>query len=107
MKILNTYPSGENLQGLVNALKEDNRLKSEHLEQAFLKVDRAEFCDDTKTAYIDHWEEIRFNSRISAPHMHAILLEAVAENLKPGARVLDVGCGSGILLAYSYEACGR
>lgn len=38
---------------------------------------------------------------ISAPHIHATCLEALAGALRtPGARVLDVGCGSGILLAY-------
>lgn len=34
---------------------------------------------------------------ISAPHMHAYALELLEHKLKPGARVLDVGSGSGYL----------
>ena len=36
---------------------------------------------------------------ISAPHMHAMCLEHLAQHLVPGARVLDVGSGSGYLTA--------
>jgi protein-L-isoaspartate(D-aspartate) O-methyltransferase len=35
---------------------------------------------------------------ISAPHMHAHALELLKDKLKPGNKVLDVGCGSGYLL---------
>jgi protein-L-isoaspartate(D-aspartate) O-methyltransferase len=40
-----------------------------------------------------------FEATISAPHMHAYALELLQDHLKPGARVLDVGCGSGYLTA--------
>ena len=36
---------------------------------------------------------------ISAPHMHAHAVEDLLPALIPGANVLDVGCGSGYLLA--------
>lgn len=36
---------------------------------------------------------------ISAPHMHASALENLEPFLRPGNRVLDVGCGSGFLSA--------
>merc|ERR1712048_205145 len=36
---------------------------------------------------------------ISAPHMHTHALELLSNYLLPGARVLDVGCGSGYLCA--------
>lgn len=36
---------------------------------------------------------------ISAPHMHAVALQLLADWLQPGARVLDVGSGSGYLTA--------
>lgn len=38
---------------------------------------------------------IGFNATISAPHMHAHALEDLEEYLRPGMKVLDVGCGSG------------
>ena len=40
---------------------------------------------------------------ISAPHLHAHVLELVSDVLKPGGRVLDVGSGTGILCAAFYE----
>ena len=35
--------------------------------------------------------------------MHAYCMEWLENKLKPGARVLDIGCGSGYLLATFYE----
>ena len=35
--------------------------------------------------------------------MHAYCLEWLGNKLVPGAKVLDVGCGSGYLLAAFYE----
>jgi len=40
---------------------------------------------------------------ISAPHMHAYCLGYLGDVLKPGAKVLDVGSGSGYLCAAFYE----
>jgi protein-L-isoaspartate(D-aspartate) O-methyltransferase len=42
---------------------------------------------------------IGYHETISAPHMHATCLELLREHLRPGARVLDVGSGSGYLAA--------
>ena len=47
-------------------------------------------------AYEDAPQTIGFAATISAPHMHAHALEYLVDHLKPGARVLDVGCGSGV-----------
>ena len=38
---------------------------------------------------------IGYGQTISAPHMHATCLELLDSKLRPGARVLDVGSGSG------------
>jgi len=38
-----------------------------------------------------------YGATISAPHMHAQCLELLKENLTQGARILDVGSGSGYL----------
>ena len=54
-------------------------------------------------AYDDKPQPINFNVVISAPHLHAHVLELLGDVLQPGARVLDVGSGSGILCAAFYE----
>jgi hypothetical protein len=41
---------------------------------------------------------IGYGQTISAPHMHATCLELLEPQLRPGARVLDVGSGSGARL---------
>lgn len=51
-------------------------------------------------AYTDCPHEIGYGQTISAPHMHAYALEDLKDSItKPGARVLDVGSGSGYLSA--------
>lgn len=49
--------------------------------------------------YVDAPQKIGGGVTISAPHMHAYALELLKDKLKPGARVLDVGSGSGYLTA--------
>ena len=63
-----------------------------------LRVDRAKYCD-SKNPYNDEPYPIRYGATISAPHMHAIALDALEEQLVEGAKVLDVGSGSGYLTA--------
>lgn len=47
--------------------------------------------------YDDAPQSIGFSATISAPHMHASAAESLLPFLGPGARVLDVGSGSGYL----------
>ncbi|EFJ52431.1 hypothetical protein VOLCADRAFT_56082, partial [Volvox carteri f. nagariensis] len=55
--------------------------------------------------YQDAPQALGFGATISAPHMHAACVELLAEQLRPGARVLDVGSGSGYLtLVFAYLA---
>lgn len=51
-----------------------------------------------RQAYLDSPLAIGRGQTISAPHMHAAALDLLEPCLVPGARVLDVGCGSGYLL---------
>lgn len=58
-------------------------------------MDRRHYCPSG--AYDDAPQSIGFSATISAPHMHASAAESLLPFLRPGARVLDVGSGSGYL----------
>ena len=69
---------------------------------ALLAVDRAAFFPlglEPSIVYQDAPYPIGHGATISAPHMHAACVEALKHKLTPGARVLDVGSGTGILCA--------
>ncbi len=88
---------------LVNNLKSMGYIKSPEIERAMLKVKREEFVPEElkADAYVDMPMPIPGGVTISAPHMHAIFLSAL--RIKPTDKVLEVGFGSGILLAYMRE----
>ena len=58
-------------------------------------MDRAHYAP--ALPYHDSPQSIGFDATISAPHMHASASESLLPHLHPGARVLDVGSGSGYL----------
>ncbi|KAJ7879843.1 protein-L-isoaspartate O-methyltransferase [Mycena leptocephala] len=64
-------------------------------------VDRAHFVTDTgkSAAYTDSPQAIGHGATISAPHMHAYAIDHLLPFLRPGAKVLDIGSGSGYLCA--------
>merc|ERR1719321_861530 len=62
-----------------------------------LATDRGDYAP--QDAYSDRPQSIGMAATISAPHMHALALDLLVDHLKPGARVLDVGSGSGYLCA--------
>lgn len=84
---------------LVAYLKEKRHIQSSAVEAAMLKVDRGRYVHGQDEPYEDKAHPIGFNATLSAPHMHAIGLEILSEVIKPGARVLDVGAGSGYMCA--------
>ena len=61
------------------------------------EVDRCFFSPERP--YEDAPQPIGHHATISAPHMHAYALEVLEEKLEKGAKVLDVGSGSGYLAA--------
>jgi protein-L-isoaspartate(D-aspartate) O-methyltransferase len=64
-------------------------------------VDRSLFVfpELISSAYDDNPLPIGFNVTISAPHMHARMLDLMAPHLGPGTSALDVGSGSGYIVA--------
>ena len=91
--------------GLVANLVSAGLIRHASVRDAMLSCDRSLFClpcDAYSAAFRDTPLSIGHNATISAPHMHATCLEAIVEHLsRPGARVLDVGSGSGVFMAYA------
>lgn len=68
------------------------------------EVDRGDFVapqfTSTAGAYEDSPQPIGYSATISAPHMHASVLERFLPIFqKDSVKILDIGCGSGYLLA--------
>ncbi|CAF3367655.1 unnamed protein product [Rotaria sp. Silwood1] len=80
---------------LIQSLVRQNIIKHARIKTAMLATDRLDFSTDR--LYEDAPQPIGYNVTISAPHMHAYALEMLQDKLIPGARVLDVGSGSGYL----------
>jgi protein-L-isoaspartate(D-aspartate) O-methyltransferase len=86
---------GEGMAGLVRQLREEGYLKTPTVSRAMQAVDRAHFvpAPSRAEAYVDTPLSIGLDQTISAPHMVAIMVEALEAT--PGMKVLEVGGGSG------------
>ncbi|KAA8894278.1 protein-L-isoaspartate O-methyltransferase [Sphaerosporella brunnea] len=91
--------TGQTNAELVNNLFRNGLIKSERVRNAFNAVDRGHFSK--AEPYSDAPQRIGCDATISgvAPHMHAYAAESLLPRLNPGARVLDIGSGSGYLCA--------
>ncbi|CAN6585466.1 unnamed protein product [Malus baccata var. baccata] len=86
-------------KGMVDHLKSYGVIKSKRVAEVMETIDRALFVPNGTPPYVDSPMSIGYNATISAPHMHAMCLQLLEENLQPGMRALDVGSGTGYLTA--------
>jgi len=82
---------------LVKNLRAHGIITNPRVEEAMLAVDRGKYCKHSP--YIDAPQTIGYSATISAPHMHAYALDLLANQMKEGAKALDIGSGSGYLTA--------
>ena len=95
------------LAQLIQGLAQDGFVHTQRIADVMQIVDRAQFVTQStqQAAYNDRALPIEHNVVISAPHLHAYVMESLETKLRPGAKVLDIGCGSGYLCATFYELC--
>lgn len=93
--------SGATNQELLANMRSAGLVHSPLVAQAMAQVDRACYVPVARQreAYVDAPQPIGFGATISAPHMHAHAVEALLPYLHKGAKVLDLGSGSGYTMA--------
>lgn len=107
------YCSAVSNDALIDALLRADLLRTPAVVAAMRRVDRGWFLPEytPADAYRDCPQPIGFGATISAPHMHAIMMEILAPFVlqrSPSTtllRVLDVGSGTGYLTAVLAELC--
>ncbi|KAF9269574.1 protein-L-isoaspartate O-methyltransferase [Marasmius fiardii PR-910] len=95
--------TGKTNSELISNLAMNGIFNSQSVASAMNKVDRANYVLHKSQAYEDSPQVIGFGATISAPHMHAYASEHLLPYLRPGAKVLDVGSGSGYLVAVLHQ----
>ncbi len=94
-------------KNLVKKLKKELRIKTDRVEKAFLETPREKFVPDNvkNHAYVDTPLQIGNGQTISAPHMVAIMCEAL--DIKKGQKILEIGAGSGYHAAIVSKIVGE
>lgn len=101
--------SGHTNDELVANLWDNGVIEHADVAAAMKSVDRSCYVvhgPGTGDPFQDCPQPIGHGATISAPHMHAHCLEILKPWLKPGARILDVGSGTGYLTALFAEFTG-
>eukprot|EP00547_Thalassionema_nitzschioides_P016691 CAMPEP_0194251346 /NCGR_PEP_ID=MMETSP0158-20130606/25218_1 /TAXON_ID=33649 /ORGANISM="Thalassionema nitzschioides, Strain L26-B" /LENGTH=239 /DNA_ID=CAMNT_0038988459 /DNA_START=95 /DNA_END=814 /DNA_ORIENTATION=+ len=92
---------GRTQKELIEKLQKAGIILSEKVAHVMEIVDRKHFCP--LNPYQDAPQSIGLGQTISAPHMHAHVLEDILGSLEKSSssqfEILDVGCGSGYLSA--------
>lgn len=99
--------SGKTQGGMIGKLVQAGIVKTSINKEALLRVDRKNYAPRPDSAYEDSPQPIGYGATISAPHMHAHVLEELLPPLLTASetppdnnkllKILDVGCGSGYL----------
>eukprot|EP00953_Heterococcus_sp_UTEX-ZZ885_P009659 5674-Heterococcus_DN1.PRE.1 len=83
---------------LITHLVQGGVIKHKRVKEAMLQTDRKYYAP--QNPYTDAPQPIGHHQTISAPHMHAEACERLLPAMpETGAKILDVGCGSGYLIA--------
>lgn len=82
---------------LVQHLVESRFLTNQRAIKAMNATNRSFYCP--LSPYMDSPQSIGYGVTISAPHMHATALQELEPVLQPGCSALDIGSGSGYLVA--------
>lgn len=100
--------SGRSNNELIDNLYNNNVITDKEIAHVMKSVDRKNYVvPGSGDPYQDSPLPIGYGATISAPHMHAHCLDILSDWLKPGAKVLDVGSGTGYLTALFSELVSR
>jgi protein-L-isoaspartate(D-aspartate) O-methyltransferase len=101
---------GRNQRDLVDRMMQAKIVRTDSVRDVLTRVDRQHYAppapphqQQQSSPYMDSPQPIGLGQTISAPHMHAHVLEEIYPFLKASkashVKILDVGCGSGYLTA--------
>uniref|UniRef100_A0A8D8VD54 Protein-L-isoaspartate O-methyltransferase n=1 Tax=Cacopsylla melanoneura TaxID=428564 RepID=A0A8D8VD54_9HEMI len=93
---------------IIDVLEEIDTIKHPRVIDAMIHVDRGHFCaHNDSRKYMLAARDIGYGSIIDNPVQHAEVLELLKDKLVPGAKVLDVGSGSGYLTTCFAHMVGK